>query len=109
MLAHKAFCSRTSCAPDAVLENGLFGRLTPLRGEPGGTLFLSEVGKLGPEHQARLLKALNECAVASWPEPMTPRAIAFTSEPLFDRVHDGTFDPRLFHRLNVIHIDLRQR
>ena len=96
-------------APDAVLENRLFGRLTPLRGEPGGTLFLREVGKLGPEHQARLLKALTECAVASWPEPMTPRAIASTSEPLFDRAHGGTFDLRLFYRLNVIHIDLRQQ
>jgi DNA-binding NtrC family response regulator len=95
-------------APDAVLENSLFGRLTPQRGEPRGTLFLSEVGKLGPEHQARLLKALTECAVASWPEPVTPRIIAFTSEPLFDRANDGAFDLRLFYRLNVIHIDLRQ-
>jgi transcriptional regulator of acetoin/glycerol metabolism len=96
-------------APDAVLENSLFGRLTPLRAEPGGTLFLREVGKLGPGHQARLLKALTECAAASWPEPMTPRAIAFTSEPLFERVHGGTFDLQLFYRLNVIHIDLRQQ
>ena len=96
-------------APDAVLENSLFGRLTPLRGKPGGTLFLREVGKLGPEHQARLLKALTECAKASWPEPMTPRAIASTSEPLFDRALDGTFDLRLFYRLNVMHIDLRQQ
>ena len=95
-------------APAAVLENSLFGRLTQLRGETGGTLFLSEVGKLGPEHQARLLKALIECREASWPEPMTPRAIASTSEALFDRVQDGTFDLRLFYRLNVIHIDLRQ-
>jgi DNA-binding NtrC family response regulator len=33
-----------------------------------------------------------------------PRLIVTSSVSLFDRVLQGTFDDRLFHRLNVIHI-----
>jgi DNA-binding NtrC family response regulator len=34
------------------------------------------------------------------------RLMASTSEPLLPRVLDGTFDDRLFYRLNVIHFVL---
>jgi len=65
------------------------------------TLVLREVHALGAAGQreaACLIAALPPDAAAA------PRIIATSSVSLFDRVRDGTFDERLFYRLNVVHI-----
>jgi DNA-binding NtrC family response regulator len=66
-----------------------------------GTIFLHEVGKLSLALQARLADAL-ACGPGA-PQRLRKRVMASTSVPLFDRVLAGTFDDRLFYRLNAIH------
>jgi DNA-binding NtrC family response regulator len=92
---------------DRVLDEMLFGRLDAAAGGPPCTLFLKEVGRLGQAHQRRLLESLIGATVATWPDRAPARVIASTTESLFDRVVIGTFDDRLFYRLNVIHLNMR--
>ena len=95
-------------AAPMVLEEDLFGRVDGRYARGACTLFLKEVGRLSLEHQHRLLAALIDSTLASWPSRVRARVIASASESLLDRVIHGTFDDRLFYRLNVIHLDLRQ-
>ena len=67
-----------------------------------GTIFLYEVGKLSLAMQARLADALGS-ADAGGTRRLRKRVMASTSVPLLDRVQAGTFDDRLFYRLNAIH------
>ena len=60
-----------------------------------GTLYLHEVGALGPGLQTRLLRALGS-------ELRPLRIIAGTSEDL--AAATDTFLPALFYRLNVVHL-----
>ena len=66
-----------------------------------GTLFLHEVGKLSLALQGRLADALESASAhgrrGRW------RIMASASQPLLGRVVDGTFDDRLYYRLNAIH------
>jgi DNA-binding NtrC family response regulator len=70
-----------------------------------GTVFLREVGNLAPALQTRLsdrlatLKMRPDAALR-----LRRRVVCSTSTPLESRVHEGTFDARLFYRLNVIHM-----
>ena len=89
------------------LEEELFGRLERQPAPSRCTLYLKEVGRLTADQQARLLMVLREQALASWPEPPPTRVVASTSEGLFERVVQGSFDANLFYRLNTIHLDLR--
>lgn len=97
------------------VEIELFGLLSdtgsPAGAEPyprlaqAGTVLLHDVGRLPPNVQARIadrLVTLSEKRRAGSPR----RLMASTSEPLLPRVLDGTFDDRLFYRLNVIHFVL---
>ncbi len=81
--------------PDSRLESGLSRWL---RGGPDldGTLYLHEVGELGPALQTRLLRALGS-------ELRPLRIIAGTSQDLAAAT-DDTFSPALFYRLNVVHL-----
>ena len=94
-------------AAPAVLEEDLFGRVNGRYAQGACTLFLKEVGRLSMDHQRRLLASLIDATLASWPTRIRARVIACSSESLLDRVIHGTFDDRLFYRLNVIHLDLR--
>ena len=96
-----------AAAPPA-LEEDLFARVNGRYAQNACTLFLKEVGRLSIDHQRRLLASLIDATLASWPTRIRSRVIACTSESLLDRVIHGTFDDRLFYRLNVIHLDLRQ-
>lgn len=103
-------------APESVLERELFSVLAADLVRPSldwlsgrvlqaGTLFLDEIGRLQPDGQARLRDLLAERSR----EPLRGRQrriIASTSEPLLPRVTAGTFDDRLFYRLNAIHFIL---
>jgi len=70
-----------------------------------GTVFLREVGKLEPAIQRRLSDQL--ATLKTQPgdtRRLRRRVISSSSVPLDSRVEDGTFDARLFYRLNVIHM-----
>lgn len=66
------------------------------------TLLLQEVHMLSEIEQEAIMSLLDTRPLR--PIDDTPRIISTSSVSLFDRVLQGAFDPRLFHRLNVIHI-----
>jgi len=68
-----------------------------------GTIFLYEVGRLSYRHQARLADALAAGTPGDPRRRPRKRIMASTSVSLLDRVESGTFDDRLFYRLNTIH------
>ena len=91
-----------SCAcPESLLEEQLFHALRP---GSSGTIFLEEVGRLTPDLQDRLLEALAGTADPQGPIAPRPRLIASTSEPLFQRALERSFNERLLYRLNAIHL-----
>lgn len=82
----------------------------------GGTLLLDEVGEMGAQAQAALLRALEQrtiTRVGSVVEvPVDVRVVAATNRPLQDAVSRGAFRADLFHRLNVVRVQappLRER
>ena len=70
----------------------------------GGTLFLAEIGELGPELQGKLLRALETLQIrrigSVAPVPVDVRIIAATNRDLRQEVNAGTFRTDLFFRLN---------
>jgi two-component system nitrogen regulation response regulator GlnG len=109
-----------SCAaiPAPLLESELFGhergaftdahqrRLGRFELAHGGTLYLDEVGDLGPELQPKLLRALQERqfervggqeAVA-----VDVRVVAATHRDLEALIREGRFREDLYYRLNVV-------
>jgi DNA-binding NtrC family response regulator len=70
-----------------------------------GTVFLREVGELDATLQIRLSERLAVLRTRRGGDPrMRRRVISSSSIPLESRVENGTFDARLFYRLNVIHM-----
>jgi DNA-binding NtrC family response regulator len=71
-----------------------------------GTLFLDEVGDLGAEAQAKLLRAIEareiERVGGGAPIPVDVRILAATNMDLGEAVAQGRFREDLFFRLNVI-------
>jgi hypothetical protein len=63
-------------------------------------LLLREVHDLTPRQQARLMEMMDEQRDVEG----APRIIASSSVSLFDCVRRGSFDERLFYRLNTIHL-----
>lgn len=81
-----------------------------------GTLFLDEIGDMPAELQTRLLRVLADGQFyrvgGHTPVSVDVRIIAATHQDLQKRVSEGLFREDLFHRLNVIRIQLpalRQR
>ena len=118
----------TSAIPSELLESELFGhergsftgadalRRGRFEQADGGTLFLDEIGDMSTPLQTRLLRVLAEgefYRVGGQTSIRTDvRVIAATHQNLDERVRRGQFREDLFHRLNVIHIELpplRQR
>ena len=114
--------------PKDLLESELFGhergaftgaqaaRQGRFEQADGGTLFLDEIGDMPPELQTRLLRVLAEGEFyrvgGHAPIKVDVRVIAATHQDLENRVRQGLFREDLFHRLNVIRIQLpalRQR
>lgn len=82
----------------------------------GGTLLLDEIGEMGAQAQAALLRTLEQrtvTRVGSVEEiPVDVRVVAATNRPLGDAVAEGRFRADLFHRLNVVRVQappLRER
>jgi two-component system, NtrC family, nitrogen regulation response regulator GlnG len=127
--ASKAFIAlNTSAIPGELLESELFGhekgsftgadalRRGRFEQADGGTLFLDEIGDMSLPLQTRLLRVLAEGEFyrvgGQTPIKVDVRVIAATHQNLEDRVASGLFREDLFHRLNVIRIELpplRQR
>jgi two-component system nitrogen regulation response regulator GlnG len=121
--ASKPFIAlNTSAIPSELLESELFGHEkgaftgadTLRRGRfeqaDGGTLFLDEIGDMPTPLQTRLLRVLAEGEYyrvgGQTPIRVDVRVIAATHQNLEDRVARGLFREDLFHRLNVIRMEL---
>jgi two-component system nitrogen regulation response regulator GlnG len=76
----------------------------------GGTLFLDEIGDMELPLQAKILRVLqnNEFYRVGGKNPITVnvRVIAATNQNLADMMNLKHFREDLYHRLNVIHIDM---
>ena len=76
----------------------------------GGTLFLDEIGDMSTPLQTRLLRVLAEGEFyrvgGQTPIRVDVRVIAATHQNLQTRVERGLFREDLYHRLNVIRIEL---
>ena len=76
----------------------------------GGTLFLDEIGDMPLEIQTRLLRVLSDGQFyrvgGHSPIQVDVRIIAATHQNLEDQVNSNEFREDLFHRLNVIRIQL---
>jgi DNA-binding NtrC family response regulator len=76
----------------------------------GGTLFLDEVSNISLGVQAKLLRVLQtrtfERVGGQKPISVDVRIIAATNRPLEQGVAEGSFREDLYHRLNVVQIEL---
>ena len=87
-----------------------------IRAADGGVLFLDEVGELGRDVQAKLLRVLQDHRVMSVGTDrdvgVDVRVIAATNRNLERMMEQGQFREDLFHRLNMLSVHLpplRQR
>ncbi len=76
----------------------------------GGTLFLDEIGEMSPDLQTRLLRVLSDKRFYRVGGrdlvSVDVRVLAATNRNLEKQVEQGHFREDLYHRLNVIRIDL---
>lgn len=119
-----------NCAalPHSLVESELFGVCKGAftdasQDRPGlflqadtGTLFLDEIAELPLETQPKLLQALESAKIRALGDTketeVNVRLIAATHQPLEQRVSDKLFRSDLYHRLNVINLEvppLRER
>jgi two-component system nitrogen regulation response regulator GlnG len=112
----------TSAIPSELLESELFGhekgaftgadslRRGRFEQADGGSLFLDEIGDMSLPLQTRLLRVLAEGEFyrvgGQTPIRVDVRVIAATHQNLEERVRLGQFREDLYHRLNVIRIEL---
>jgi two-component system nitrogen regulation response regulator GlnG len=112
----------TAAIPAELLESELFGhekgsftgahsrRVGRFEEAAGGTLFLDEIGDMPLALQTRLLRVLAEgdyYRVGGRDMlKADARVIAATHQDLEDKVRAGSFREDLYHRLNVIRIEL---
>jgi DNA-binding NtrC family response regulator len=114
--------------PPGLIENELFGHQAgsftgadqsrPGRFEKahGGTIYLDDLDDIPLEHQAKLLRAIEEKVLerVGGTEPIHTdvRVIGSTKAQLLEKVADGTFRKDLYYRLDVLRIrvpPLRER
>lgn len=120
---HKPFIALNMAAiPKDLIESELFGYekgsytganaryLGRFEQANHGTLFLDEIGDMPLETQTRLLRVLSEKAFyrigASQPTQVDVRIITATHQNLHEKVAQGEFREDLYHRLNVIPLQL---
>ncbi len=119
---HPFIALNMAAIPRDLLESELFGhekgaftgaqnaRKGRFEQADGGTLFLDEIGDMPAELQTRLLRVLADGEFyrvgGHSPVKVDVRIIAATHQNLEKRVESGSFREDLFHRLNVIRINL---
>jgi two-component system nitrogen regulation response regulator GlnG len=112
----------TAAIPADLLESELFGhergaftgadvqRRGRFEQADGGTLFLDEIGDMSLPLQTRLLRVLAEGEFyrvgGQTPIRVDVRVIAATNQNLEERLSRGLFREDLYHRVNVIRIEL---
>ncbi len=118
----------SAAIPRELLESELFGhergaftgaqarRIGRFEQADGGTLFLDEIGDMPADLQTRLLRVLSDGQFyrvgGHHPVRVDVRVIAATHQDLEARVREGRFREDLYHRLNVIRVQvpaLRER
>ncbi len=121
--ADKPFIAiNTAAIPKDLLESELFGHergaftgaTAQRRGRfeqaDGGTLFLDEIGDMPADLQTRLLRVLADGQFyrvgGHTPVKSNVRIITATHQDLQQRVKEGLFREDLYHRLNVIRIQI---
>jgi two-component system nitrogen regulation response regulator NtrX len=113
-----------NCAaiPSELIESELFGhekgsftsaikqRIGKFEQANGGTLFLDEIGDMSPSTQAKVLRALQESTITrvggEKEIKVDVRIIAATNKDLTKEIAEERFREDLFHRLNVIPIEV---
>jgi two-component system nitrogen regulation response regulator GlnG len=121
--ANKPFIAiNTAAIPKDLLESELFGHekgsftgaQTQRQGRfeqaNGGTLFLDEIGDMPAELQTRLLRVLADGEFyrvgGTQPVKVDVRVVAATHQNLEEQVKQRSFREDLYHRLNVIRIQI---
>ncbi len=121
--SHKDFIAiNTAAIPKELLESELFGhekgsftgaqaqRKGRFEQANGGTLFLDEIGDMPAELQTRLLRVLADGEFyrvgGTQAIKVDVRVVAATHQNLEEHVQNGTFREDLFHRLNVIRLQI---
>jgi PAS domain S-box-containing protein len=115
---------KVSCAAlsEPLLESELFGHVKGSftgahQDKPGrferahkGTIFLDEIGEVGPGVQVKLLRVLQEKEIERVGDTRTRkvdvRVIAATNKNLRQLVREGSFREDLYYRLKVVTVDL---
>jgi len=121
--ADKAFVPvNTGSIPVDLLESQLFGHVkgaftSAVASKKGlfevadqGTIFFDEIATIGPETQAKLLRVIQEREFmrlgGTEQIKVDVRIVAASNVDLLTLVREGRFREDLFHRLNVIHLQL---
>jgi len=115
-------CLNCAALPEGLIESELFGHRKGaftgassnasglFKAADGGTLFLDEINSLPISIQGRLLRFLDsgECLAVGETKPyfVNVRIIAATNVDLNSQIKDGLFRSDLYHRLNVVPIEL---
>lgn len=108
--------------PEALIESELFGhekgaftgalkrKLGKFELASKGTIFLDEIGTIGPSLQVKLLQVLQDRVIqrvgAEEEIPVDVRIIAATNSNVLQLVKEGKFREDLYYRLNVFPIEL---
>lgn len=113
-----------NCAaiPRDLMESEIFGyekgaftgaisrRIGKFEEVSGGTIFLDEIGELGPALQAKLLRVIQEKEIerlgSNKKIKVNFRLISSTNCDLRKKVEDRSFREDLFYRINVVQINL---
>lgn len=113
-----------NCAaiPSELIESELFGhekgaftsaikqRIGKFEQADNGTLFLDEIGDMSLSAQAKVLRALQESKITrvggNKEIKVNVRVIAATNKDIREEIQNGNFREDLFHRLNVIPIQV---
>lgn len=108
--------------PEQILESELFGykkgafthatqnKIGMFQEAHGGSIFLDEIGDIGPGVQAKLLRVLQEKEIKPLGDTRTikvdVRIIASTNQDLKEKIRKGEFREDLYYRLSVLPIKL---